>query len=177
MPKPLLITGRPGSGKTTVVQRVVRRILAQGWRVQGFYTLEVRQKGRRVGFDLVTVPDGIVVPLARVGPGMGPRVGRYQVFVEPLEARALPLLEPGPAHLLVIDEIGAMELLSHRFRQRILELLEKPPTCLLATIQEKQVPRLLGPGLRERVELWTLRFGQAEEMTQRVLSYLKPCGP
>ena len=47
----LLLTGRPGCGKTTVVQRVLERI--SGRRLAGFYTRETREQGRRVGFEAV----------------------------------------------------------------------------------------------------------------------------
>ncbi len=179
MRKPLLLTGRPGCGKTTVVRRVVEHLSEQRIPVQGFYTLEVREGGRRVGFDVITVPEGRVAPLARVQPGAaGPRVGRYRVFVATLEALVLPLLQARDprVRLLVVDEIGAMELLSSRFREAVARLLAEPPCCLLATIQEKQVRRFLEPmGLLDRVDLWTLRFGEAGEMSRRVLEELAPC--
>ena len=46
-----LLTGRPGCGKTTVVRRVVERLSGQC--LAGFYTQEVRESGRRVGFEAV----------------------------------------------------------------------------------------------------------------------------
>lgn len=115
----ILLTGRPGCGKTTVVRRVIDGI-GPG-RCVGFYTEEVRQRGRRVGFDVVTL-DGRRGPLARVG-APGPRVGRYGVDLASFERLAVSALEVGlrtPSLLLVIDEIGKMELFSPRF----VELLE-----------------------------------------------------
>ncbi len=179
MRKPLLITGRPGCGKTTVVQRVCEVLLRHGYRIQGFYTRELRQGGKRVGFDIVTLPEGRTAPLARVEPGsQGPRVGRYRVWIESFEALVLPLLNriPPHLHLLVMDEIGSMELLSQPFARTVQDLLRNPPTCILATLQEKQVSRFLkAQGLLERVELWTLRYGEADTMAKRVLEFLSPC--
>lgn len=47
----LLLTGKPGSGKTTMVQKLISEL-----KMQGFYTEEVRNsEGDRVGFDVVTL--------------------------------------------------------------------------------------------------------------------------
>ena len=61
----VLVTGQPGCGKTTAVKTLVDELRASGASVRGFYTDEVLSGGRRVGFDIVTVPDGRRGPLAR----------------------------------------------------------------------------------------------------------------
>ena len=54
-----------GVGKTTLVMQAVEQLKASGIEVQGFYTEEVREGGRRIGFDVVTM-DGCRGQLARV---------------------------------------------------------------------------------------------------------------
>lgn len=44
-----------GVGKTTLVQKACEALVSSGAGVEGFYTEEVREGGRRVGFDVVTV--------------------------------------------------------------------------------------------------------------------------
>ena len=55
-----------GSGKTTLVQKACDILQKKGIAVQGFYTEEIREHGKRTGFDVVTL-DGIRGELARVG--------------------------------------------------------------------------------------------------------------
>jgi nucleoside-triphosphatase len=118
----ILLTGAPGSGKTTLVRKVVE--LLPGVRASGFYTEEVRGRGGRTGFRVVAL-DGRTGPLATVGAGGGPRVGRYTVHVREFEAVALPQLEPRPAiRLLVLDEIGKMECLSPAFVEAVRSALQ-----------------------------------------------------
>jgi nucleoside-triphosphatase len=111
-PPRILLTGPPGVGKTTLARRVVE--LLPGKRLAGFFTEEVRGRGGRTGFRIVTL-DGRTARLATIGGDGGPRVGRYTVDVAALEV-VCDVLEAGAGiDALVIDEIGKMECLSPAF--------------------------------------------------------------
>lgn len=131
----LLLIGRPGIGKTTVIRRTLMNL--QGIRCAGFYTEEVREGGQRRGFKICTL-DGDEGTLASVSKKKGPRVGRYTIHIEEFEELVLPVIDPesNPADLYVIDEIGKMELFSERFRDSLMKLLAGPSN-LLATIAKK----------------------------------------
>lgn len=135
----VLLTGRPGVGKTTVVRRVAERVER---RAVGFVTEEVREAGgkRRAGFDVVTL-ERRRSPLARRG-APGPRVGAYGVDVKSFEGVALPALEAAledPLALVVVDEIGKMEFASRRFVELLEGVLERP-NPLLGTILQARHP-------------------------------------
>ena len=125
----LLVTGRPGVGKTTLVEAVVASLPG----ATGFFTREMRERGARLGFSIHTL-DGQTAVLAHVQLRTGPRVGRYRVDLGNLEAVAVPAIAPRPGvRLIVVDEIGRMECLSRRFCDAVREALDSP-TPLLATI-------------------------------------------
>ena len=116
-PRLLLITGRPGSGKTTLVAEAAAAV---GRRAGGFYTREIRTEGRRVGFEVVTL-DGRRGRLAHAGVKGPYRVGRYGVDLESFEAVGVDALERAVREkdLILIDEVGKMELLSDPFRRAV----------------------------------------------------------
>jgi nucleoside-triphosphatase len=129
----LLLVGKPGVGKTTIVEQVVSRLRDDGWRLSGFFTRERRSPdGARTGFKIVTL-DGAEGELARVGLPSPARVGRYGVNLAEFERLALPQLRRRDADLLVIDEIGKMECASARFRRAVEDALDAP-TPVLATL-------------------------------------------
>ena len=127
----LLITGWPGVGKTTAVRAVAERLRARGARVDGFVTLERRDAatGARVGFDAVNLDGSRRAPLAIAkardqDAATTPRVGKYAVDVESFESVALSIIERShDVDVLVVDEIGKMELLSPRFERAMREWL------------------------------------------------------
>jgi nucleoside-triphosphatase len=120
----LLLTGTPGVGKTTAVRRAVQDL---GARAGGFYTEEVRRRGSRVGFRLVTL-DGATGTLADVNIPSGCRVGRYGVNLHDLDSIGVGALRQAlvdqDVEVVVVDEIGRMELYSEAFRAWVLAVLE-----------------------------------------------------
>ncbi len=118
-----IVTGFPGSGKTTLVERVLDELSPCD--AGGFVTREVRENSKRIGFDIHTL-DGEHAALARVGPG-SPRVGKYAVDIDSFDRVGVRSLEKGLAEgssLLVADEVGKMELFSRKFRQVVRRIVE-----------------------------------------------------
>ena len=138
MSSKIFVTGRPGIGKTTLVLRVSDRLKERGFRVGGFVTLEVRSCGIRAGFKMLDLASGAEAQLAHVSSAMGPRVGKYLVHVENLDAFAVDSIFRAleQCDLVVVDEIGPMELKSQKFVDVVKRALasEKP---LLATLHYK----------------------------------------
>jgi len=145
--KGILLSGLPGVGKSTACRRVAELCREQGFRVEGFITEELRERGSRVGFDLVELGAGAAgrrVPLARTGDGLtGPRVGKYTVTLDEFESLAIPVLDrisnvaSKERVVCIIDEIGKMELFSNSFVDRMRTLLAKRPVPMLFTIALK----------------------------------------
>jgi len=132
--KNVLVTGRPGVGKTTLVRAAVERL---GAGAMGFVTAEIREGGERVGFSIAAL-DGPSGVLARVGLESPYRVGRYGVNRADLERVGVPALERAVAgaRLIVMDEIGRMELCSEAFQRAVHRALDSP-VPVLATVQDR----------------------------------------
>ncbi len=116
-----LLTGRPGTGKTSLVKQAVAGV---GGKAGGFYTEEIRGCGVREGFRLVTL-DGQDVILAHINIHSPYRVSRYGVDVGNLERVGVSALlrAARQCDLVVVDEIGKMELFSPSFREAILQII------------------------------------------------------
>jgi len=132
--KNLFVTGLPGTGKTTLIRKVLERFSSEV-AAAGFVTAEIRESGERVGFTINTL-DGRSGVLSHIRIGGGASVGRYGVDVKGFEGMILPLLEAGRAGLYVIDEIGKMECLSRAFCDAV-QLLLDSESPVLGTVAMK----------------------------------------
>jgi nucleoside-triphosphatase len=138
-PVRLLIAGRPGAGKTTVVSRLAELLQEAGVPLGGFLTRELRRDGRRVGFEIESFAGerGVLAHVELPGP---PRVGRYGVDLEAFERLALPAVERrGEERVVLVDELGKMELASKRFREATVALFDRP-VPIVATVQTRPHP-------------------------------------
>ena len=116
----ILLTGPPRSGKSTLIEKVIKRVKRPA---TGFFTRELREEGKRVGFLIETV-DGKTGLLAHKNIKSNYRVGKYKVNIEDLDQIAVPSMLPSTDdQLVVIDEIGKMECFSHFFKETLLRLL------------------------------------------------------
>jgi nucleoside-triphosphatase len=156
----LLIAGRPGSGKTTAVARLAALLREAGVPVGGFVTSELRERGRRVGFEIETLDGGERAALAHVQLSGPPRVGRYGVDLAAFEALALPAIgrPSGRRRVFLVDELGKMELASEPFMAAVSELFTEP-VAVVATVRQKPHPFVTS--LKRRSEVKTLQLTAA----------------
>jgi nucleoside-triphosphatase THEP1 len=107
----LLLTGERGVGKTGVCQRVVREARERGLACAGVVSPAVSEDGEKTGITLVDVASGEYRPLAVADDLRGEvRWGKYRFVPEALEWGAQVLEAATPCDLLVVDELGPLEL-------------------------------------------------------------------
>ncbi|TEU11665.1 MAG: NTPase [Anaerolineales bacterium] len=137
MGKTILLTGRPRVGKTTIVKEVVKRLPG---RAGGFYTEEIKERGQRQGFRIVTL-DGQEGLLAHVNVSSRYRVSKYGVDLVSLEKVGVTAIQHAivVSDYVVIDEIGKMELFSAAFKEAVLAAVESDK-LVLGTIMLRSHP-------------------------------------
>jgi nucleoside-triphosphatase len=169
----LLLTGRPGVGKTTII-RAVGRALGH-LPLVGFFTEEIRVGRERRGFRLVTFGgEEAVIAHVEFPP---PRVSKYGVDVGSIERFARDLRDTGDpsAGIYLIDEIGRMECLSGTF-VRVMRHLVDGGRPLVATVGER------GGGFIDEVkhlptvELWTVTPATRDGLPDRIIVWLGLAG-
>jgi len=166
----ILITGKPGAGKTTLIQKVVEKVKLP---CHGFFTREIRiNQGNRVGFEIITL-DGKTALLAHVDRLTPHRMGKYFVNVDNINQVIVPCIESAlaQARLIIIDEIGKMELFSPQFRQVVLKALASPQK-VLGTITQAKLPIIKQIKARPDVIIVGLRRDNQKEVYQYIVDSL-----
>ncbi len=170
MKRVYLLTGRPGTGKTSLIKQAVAETAVKGG---GFYTEEIRNQGVRQGFRLVTL-DGQSTILAHIEIQSPYRVGKYGVDVAALDRVGVSALRQAvqQCELVVVDEIGKMELLSASFRETVLQIIDSGHR-LLCTIMLSPNPWADAIKRHPQIELVTVTRKNYQQVLARLQQWLK----
>ena len=162
------ITGRPGVGKTTAIERLLG-ILPLG--AGGMITREIRVCGRRVGFSLVDVATGEEGILAHLHRREGPRVGRYTVDSHSLAQIGIRAIRRAvdACDLVVIDEIAPMELTSLDFVAAVEAALASDKSLLISTHANADHP--IAHRVRTELSLFRMKLNNRDALVGEIASH------
>ena len=169
--KNLLITGFPGVGKTTLIERLSEALTYL--HPVGFYTEEIREGGERKGFELVNL-EGKRGVLSHVDIKSPYRVGRYKVDISGFEDFLDGISFSNPfTRLIIIDEIGKMECLSDRFKKLLREALGSGK-WVIATIALKGSGLITEVKQRQDVKLFEITRNNRDSLFSDILKEINP---
>ena len=165
-----LLTGRPGTGKTSLIKQAVARMKGKAG---GFYTEEIRSHGVREGFRLVTL-DGQEVILAHINIHSPYRVSKYGVDIDSLDRVGVSALHKAAQQcdLVVIDEIGKMELFSANFRRAVSQMINSGKR-ILGTVMLNPNPWADAIKRQPQVNLVTVTRTNYQDVLEGLLHWLE----
>ncbi len=125
MRRTILLTGEPRTGKTTTLLKATGELKTKSLKIGGMITQEIRKNGTRVGFKIIDISTKKEGFLAHTNQPKGPKIGKYTVCLEDLESIGVTsILEANEkADIIIIDEIGPMELCSEHFKKAVIKAL------------------------------------------------------
>ena len=107
----VLLTGPVHSGKTSLLKNLVEELEGSGKSTDGFLSISLWQSGSLLGYDLHTIQKRTVIPFIRKkGKKEWERVGPFFFLPEGLRQAQKIILNPAPKDILIVDEIGPLEL-------------------------------------------------------------------
>jgi len=144
------VTGSPGIGKTTILLKTAEALEKKGYKIGGMLSQEAREKEARVGFEIIDIETKRRGWLAHMRQSNGPQIGKYRVNLADLESIGALAIRNAVvnAQIIIIDEIGPMELHSSAFKEAVTEALSsgKP---VIGVIHERAQDSLIN-SMRKR---------------------------
>jgi nucleoside-triphosphatase len=164
----LLLTGSPGSGKTTVLTKTMGLLKEHGVSVGGVISSEIREEGNRVGFEFRDLNSGKRGWLAHINQQIGPFVGKYRVNLQNLDDIAAQAITNAVAtcDVIAIDEIGPMELYSEKFKAAARKALASPKP-VIAVVHWKVKDKLINDAKNTKeAEIFTVTEDNREDLSR-----------
>ncbi|MFW9830633.1 MAG: NTPase [Candidatus Thorarchaeota archaeon] len=171
----LMITGLPGCGKSTVVNRIINLAKEQGIRVGGISTPEFRiSNGRRGGFHIRDVASGTEEIMASVDSKSSTKIGRYGVNLDAVQRVGVTAISSAiiTADLIIIDEIGKMELTVPEFSQSVTAALNSSKPVLGTLGMKLRTPFVNTLKRRHDVKVLTLTPAARRAVYKQVCIHL-----
>ncbi|MGC9516410.1 MAG: NTPase [Methanomicrobiales archaeon] len=166
----ILLTGPPGIGKTTVLNRIKNYIKGNNLVVGGVYCPELCQNGQRIGFkiiDLITNDEGI---LSHINID-GPRLGKYRVNLKDLDTVGTSAIYKAldESDFILIDEIAPMELNSPNFCEAVLEAFNSSKPVIAVIHKRSKNPFIINLKKRDDVEIYEITKENRNTIHREVL--------
>lgn len=128
MPKSyIIITGKPRSGKSTLVLKLSEKLKSMNISIGGLITPELKDQNR-YGFEIIGISSGkrkiLALEKSRTSEKSKYKLGKYIVFTE----NFVEIFEEeikNPKDVFIIDEVGPMEIPSRKIQGSFLEELKK----------------------------------------------------
>ncbi len=163
------ITGRPGVGKTTLIECVIESIPMS---VGGFITKELLTCGHRVGFRLIDIATGREGILAHIHQRVGPKIGKYTVNLNTLHEIGIPAIRSAirSKDLVIIDEFAPMEVTSPEFIPIVESALASDKSLMIATHATLDHPLI--HRIRQELKLFRVKLSNRDRLVNEVSSFL-----
>jgi len=155
----ILITGPPGCGKSTLVTRIISSLQKKGIKVGGITTPDFRSAGgHREGFLILDIATGEKSIMASVEIHSKIRVGRYGVDRGAVRGIGVMAIEQAvtKADIVIIDEIGKMELVVPEFQHCVTRALDSTKP-VLGTIG-LNITSFFAQAIKQRPDVTVLRL-------------------
>ncbi|WXG46118.1 MAG: NTPase [Candidatus Atabeyarchaeum deiterrae] len=166
----ILLTGPPGSGKTRLIQKIVQDLKGSGVNVGGLVTPDVRIGGERTGFHIVDLLTGEKGLMADASYNSDIKVGRYGVNLAVIREIGVSALYRAisKSDIIIIDEIGKMELYSKEFQEAVERAISSAKP-LLGTVGERLMhPFVARIKTMAGVQLMTLSRSNWDETYEKI---------
>lgn len=149
------ITGLPGAGKTHTLRRVIDMLRVEKIVVGGMVTDAIVEKGMKVGFEVENVLTGKKGILAHKNMKSDVRFLDYGVDIEVLDSIGVGAISEANerADVIVIDEVGKLEVESDRFVVVVKEVLDSDKPLILTLHKKSRNPLLQDIRRRDDVRI------------------------
>lgn len=169
------ITGLPGAGKTHALRRVIEMLEQESKIIGGMLTEPIIENNDRAGFkviDWITKDEGI---LAHVKIDSKVVVGKYGIDLDILEKIGVVAIERAveEAELIIIDEVGKMEVESVRFIEIVRKAMETEKPLILTLHKKSRNPLLQDIRRRDDVRILEVTPINRNLLPYKIIKLLK----
>ena len=147
----------PSVGKTKTLIKIIEKIQQSGYIVEGMITEPLIESKKRVGFYVMDWQTREKEVFAHVDMDAKDKIGKYGVDINALESIGVPAImkavEDEDINVIIIDEIGKMEMLSEKFCDAVVEALDSDKPIMVTLHKKSRSPLLQDVRRRDDIRI------------------------
>lgn len=151
------ITGMPSVGKTQTLIKIMEFLGENGYILEGMLTEPIIKHKKRVGFYVEDWQTKEKEVFAHLDFDSKEKVGEYGVDIGALERIGVPAIEKAisneDVNIIIIDEIGKMEMLSEKFCEAVIEALDSDKPIIVTLHKKSRTPLLQDVRRRDDIRI------------------------
>jgi len=151
------ITGMPSVGKTQTLIKIIGSLEKSGYIVQGMITKPIIKKKKHVGFYVLDWQTKEKEVFAHIDFENKEKVGKFGVDISALDKIGIPAIHKAisddEVDIIVIDEIGKMEMLSENFCTAVIEALDSDKPIMITLHKKSRTPLLQDVRRRDDIRI------------------------
>ncbi len=151
------ITGMPSVGKTDTLLKIIKSLEDHGYVVGGMITEPIIEKGYRVGFYVTNWQTKQKEVFSHIKYEGKEKIGIYGIDVKVLDEIGVPAIEKAitdeEVNIIVIDEIGKMQMLSESFCKMVIESLDSDKPIMVTLHKKSRTPLLQDVRRRDDIRI------------------------
>jgi iron complex transport system ATP-binding protein len=171
----IFITGNVGQGKTTFLSSVAQVLNFQGIKAGGFLSPAVFDNGTKIGYDIIGLMNGERSVISRIsGSNNMARAGKYYFYEEGLEFgnKALAIENNSNSQIIIIDEIGHLELENNGWAKAMNQLLIKTDIPLILVVRNQLIEKVMKKWCFERPLMIDISSNNTEQASIIITDFL-----
>jgi len=166
-----ILTGPVHSGKTTLLKEVVRELKEKKYRIDGFLSEAVWTREETVGYDLFDLKKERSIPLIRrTGEEEWQKIGSYFFIPQSLTEAEKIILRGKEADILVVDEVGPLELSGRGFWPALKQVVFQPLNSYILVIRKNIIKDFLAMLGKSEVKIFDIKN---KEISHQLIEEIK----
>ncbi|GET29399.1 hypothetical protein SD074_16010 [Prolixibacter sp. SD074] len=174
-PQIFILSGERGQGKTGYAREIINLLRQKGVSVNGIYSDRVLNDDETIGYDIVDIKSGErEIFLRLTGEPQFEQIGRYYIHPNGLRMGTNSLLTDGSeCDLVVIDEVGQLELKDSGWSDSLNQLVQKNQCHLLLTTRTRYADEFISRLNGADISVYDLSAYRPEAIGHSILSHIR----
>ncbi|MGM0620525.1 MAG: nucleoside-triphosphatase [Bacteroidota bacterium] len=172
--KVFIIKGKIDGGKTTFVKHLIDRLKQKNIRIGGIYSEKIFENDKKVGYDLVNIKNKESKIFLRKNNNSTEKIGDFSIFHEAIR-EGNEILKPennSDEHIVIIDEVGLLELNGNGWATRLNELTKHMNHHLLIAVRDEFAERIIRKWNFKNLHIYNVSENNKHPVAEKIIEEL-----